>query len=126
MLNISFIRKLAIAQFLFLTIPLYFGHFTKEAIVSFTLICLYLIIELNIDLLFRIASVLKWTRTSIILTGFFGIKNIFFILCLILFWKSNLLYPSIGAILIIMINYAVHSVAFGRKLLITPYENVEA
>jgi amino acid transporter len=125
--NISFTRKLAVAQFLFLTLPLYFGHFTEEAIISFTLICLYLIIEINIDFLFRIAKVLKWTRTSIILTGFFGIKNIFFILCLILFWKSNLLYPSLGIILIITINYALHSFALGRKLLTTPYdEDVEA
>ena len=126
MLNISFIRKLAIVQFLILTLPLYFGHYIEEAIVSFALICLYLLIEVNIDLLFRIAKVLKWTRTSIILTGFFGIKNMFFVLCLLLFWRSKLLYPSVGVGLIIILNYAIHSFALGRKLLNTPYEDVES
>jgi hypothetical protein len=126
MLNISFIRKLAIVQFLILTLPLYFCHYTEEAIVSFALICLYLLIEVNIDLLFRIAKVLKWTRTSIILTGFFGIKNMFFVLCLLLFWRSKLLYPSVSVGLIIILNYAIHSFALGRKLLNTPYEDVES
>ena len=126
MLNISFIRKLAIVQFLILTLPLYFGQYIEEAIVSFALICLYLLIEVNIDLLFRIAKVLKWTRTSIILTGFFGIKNMFFVLCLLLFWRSKLLYPSVSVGLIIILNYAIHSFALGRKLLNTPYEDVES
>lgn len=126
MLKLSLVRKLALVEFLFLTLPLYFGHYLEEAYVSFALICLYLLIEVNIDFLFRIAKVLKWTRNSIILTGFFGIKNIFFILCLILFWKANLLYLSISIISIIVLNYAVFSFALGRKLLTTPYEEVES
>lgn len=120
MLKLSMIHKLSIAQFFVLTVPLYVFSFVNEAIVSFALICVYLLIDINLDVLFRVANVLKWSKISIVFTGFFGVKNIFFILCLLLFWKANLLFQGIGVAFIILFNYAIYSFALGSKLLKLP------
>jgi hypothetical protein len=122
MLQFSNMHKLGMAQFVLLTLPLYFTGYIPEAVVSFSMICLYLLIDVNLNFLARIGKALRWSRIAVILTGFFGIKNIFFILCIILFWRANLLRASFGIVAIILLNYAINSFLLGRKLLTMPYE----
>jgi hypothetical protein len=122
MRKLNLVFKLSLLQFLFIASPLYFLDFKQEAIVSAALIVLYLTIDANLNALIKVAKLLKWSRISIIITGFFGIKNIFFVLCLILFWKVNLLHAGVGVVFIILFNYALYSFALARKLLSLPQE----
>lgn len=122
MLKLSILHKLSLIQFVLITVPLYFLGYAEEALVSFTMICLYVLIDMNLDLLIRIAKAFKWSRIALIITGFFGVKNILFLFCLLFFWKANVLYHSIGVAFIIMINYLVNSWVLGKKLLTMPYE----
>tara|TARA_B100000497_G_scaffold120195_1_gene148401 strand:+ start:875 stop:1261 length:387 start_codon:yes stop_codon:yes gene_type:complete len=102
---------LSIACFLF-----YLFDYSEAARVSFGLVCVYLFITIHLDIFIKIAKALKWNKTGVIIVGFFGIKNVFFIFYFVWMYSANMVNTTLS-ILIIPILYFLYSFLIGKKLL---------
>jgi hypothetical protein len=100
----------------FAALPLYFLGINNEAIIIATMVVLYVFISLQLDLFIRIAKALKWSKTAVILVGFFGIKNIFFGFYFILAYKAGWIGQSWTSFLVPTL-YLIYSVVIAKKLL---------
>lgn len=96
--------------------PLYFAALYNEAIIVSTMVVLYLFISFQLDFFIRIAKALKWSKTGVIILGFFGIKNIFFAFYFFLAFLAGWIGESWTAFLIPSI-YILYSVVIAKKLL---------
>lgn len=94
----------------------YLFDYSEAARVSFGLVCVYLFITIHLDIFIKIAKALKWNKTGVIIVGFFGIKNVFFIFYFVWMYSANMVNTTLS-ILIIPILYFLYSFLIGKKLL---------
>lgn len=104
-----------------LALPLYLLNYKEEGLLTLGLVGLYLVINKIFDVLIFIGAKLKWHSVSIILVGFFAIKNIFFLSFLALAWKHDYL-SSNWSILIVLMLYGIYSFLLGRKMTYAKYD----
>ena len=94
----------------------YLFDFVEAALVGFSLVCLYLFITIQLDIFIKIARALKWNKTGVLIVGFFGIKNVFFIFYFIWMYLANMISTNLS-VLIIPLLYFLYSFFIGKKLL---------
>lgn len=98
------------------SLPLYFLGLIQEGLLVASMVILYLFIAMQLDFFIRVAKALKWTKTAVILVGFFGIKNIFFGFFFLLVYFAGWVEQSWTAFLLPGI-YLMYSVVIAKKLL---------
>ena len=101
---------------IFVAVPLYLLKLSNEAIIVATMVVLYLFIAIQLDFFIRIAKALKWSKTGVILLGFFGIKNIFFGFYFFLVYFAGWIGDS-WTVFIMPIVYVLYSIGIAKKLL---------
>ena len=94
----------------------YIFDLIEAALVSFSLICVYLFIVIQLDIFIKFARSLKWNKTAVLFVGFFGIKNVFFIFYFVFMYLANMINTTLS-VLIIPLLYFVYSFLIGKKLL---------
>lgn len=113
--NKSIIISSAVLLFLG-ALPLFVLGRSEEALIVFSLVILYLFIVVQLDVLIRIAKALKWTKTGVLLVGFFGIKNVFFAFYFVFLFVAKMINTHLS-IIIIPCLYFIYSYLIGKKLL---------
>lgn len=98
------------------SLPLYFLGLIQEGLLVASMVILYLFIAMQLDFFIRVAKALKWTKTAVILVGFFGIKNIFFGFFFLFVYFAGWVEQSWTAFLLPSI-YLMYSVVIAKKLL---------
>lgn len=107
---------LSVLLILFAAFPFYWLEYFNAALLVATLVILYLFITVQLDFFIRVAKALKWTKTGVILLGFFGIKNVFFGFYFLLVYFAGWVNPS-WTVFIIPTVYALYSIVIAKKLL---------
>jgi hypothetical protein len=112
----NLIYAVSAGLFFFLSLPLFILGHTEQSLIVFSLVSLYLFITFQLDVLIRIAKSLKWTKTAVILVGFFGIKNVFFAFYFVFLFLAKMI-TSEWSILLLPGIYFIYSFLIGKKLL---------
>lgn len=99
-----------------LSLLFYLFDFIEAALVSFGLVCVYLFITIQLDMFIKIAKALKWNKTGVLIVGFFGIKNVFFIFYFVWMYLANMVNTTLS-VLITTLLYFLYSFLIGKKLL---------
>ncbi len=112
----NLIYAVSAGLFFFLSLPLFILGHTEQSLIVFSLVSLYLFITFQLDMLIRIAKSFKWTKTAVILVGFFGIKNVFFAFYFVFLFLAKMI-TSEWSVLLLPGIYFIYSFLIGKKLL---------